>query len=75
LTSAQRIGTKNEEQKESKYEVHQQVATHDHDPLILQYIQAGRREKTKGNNSATQSSTTFHKDKVFTKSTSSLIAL
>jgi hypothetical protein len=49
--------------------------THDHNPLILQYIQAGRREKAKGNNSATQSSTTFHKDKMFTKSTSSLIAL
>jgi hypothetical protein len=43
--------------------------------LIHQYIHAGGKEKTKGNNSETQSSTTFHRDKVFTKSASSLIGL
>jgi hypothetical protein len=43
--------------------------------LIHQYIHAGRKEKTKGNNSETQSSMTFHKDKVFTKSASSLTRL
>jgi hypothetical protein len=46
--------------------------THDHDPSIHQYTHAGRKEKTRENNSETQSSTTFHKGKVFTKSTSSL---
>jgi hypothetical protein len=43
--------------------------------LIHQYIHAGGKEKTKGNNSETQLSTTFHRDKVFTKTTSSLTGL
>jgi hypothetical protein len=43
--------------------------------LIHQYIHAGGKENTKGNNSETQSSMAFHKDNVFTKSTSSLTGL
>jgi hypothetical protein len=74
-TSTQRIDNKNEEQKKLQYEAHQQEATYNHDPLIHQYIHAGGKEKTKGNNSETQSNTTFHKDKVFTKSASSLTGL
>jgi hypothetical protein len=75
LTSTQRIGKKSEEQKESQYEAHRQEATHDFDPSIHQYTHAGRKEKTRGKNSETQSSTTFYKGKVFTKSTSSLTGL
>jgi hypothetical protein len=75
LTSTQRSDNKNEEQEKLQYEAHQQEATYDHDPSIQQYIHAGGKEKTKGNNSKTQSSTTFHKDKVFTKRASSLTGL
>jgi hypothetical protein len=60
-TSTQRIGNKNEKQKEPQYEAHQQEAIHDHNPSIHQYSHAGRKENTKGNNLETQSSMTFHK--------------
>jgi hypothetical protein len=38
-----------------------------------QHAQAGSQQKEKENISGTESSTTFHKGKVFTKSTSPLI--
>jgi hypothetical protein len=71
LTSTQCINKKNEEQKESQYETHRQEATHNQDPSPPVHSR-WKKKKTRGNNSETQSSTTFHKGEVFTKSTSSL---
>jgi hypothetical protein len=41
-----------------------------HDLATHQHAQAGSQQKEKENISETQASTTFHKGKVFTKSTS-----
>jgi hypothetical protein len=66
------IGKKSEEAKERRSRTHWQAVSRDHDLATHQYAQAGSQKKAKENNSETQSSTTFHRGKVFTKSTSSL---
>jgi hypothetical protein len=44
----------------------------DHDPMTHQHAQAGSQKKEKDSISETKSSTTFHKGRIFTKSTSPL---
>jgi hypothetical protein len=46
LTSTQRIGEKNKEQKESQCETHRQEATHNHDPPLHSRWKKKRQEET-----------------------------
>jgi hypothetical protein len=72
LTNIQYIGKKSEEAKEHRSRTYWRAASRGHDLATHQHAQAGRQQKKKEGISETQSSTTFHKRKVFTKSTSPL---
>jgi hypothetical protein len=72
-TNIQYIDKKNEEVKEHQSRTYWWAASRDHDSVTHQHAHAGSQQKEKGNISETQSSTTFHKEKVFTKSTSPMI--
>jgi hypothetical protein len=72
-TNIQYIGKKSEEVKEHQSQTYWRAASGDHDLVTHQHAQAGSQQKEKENISGTESSTTFHKGKVFTKSTSPLI--
>jgi hypothetical protein len=71
LTNIQYID-KNEEAKKLQSQTYRREMIPDHDLATHQHAQAGGQQKEKENISETQSSTTFHKGKVFTKSTSPL---
>jgi hypothetical protein len=66
------IGKKSKEAKDRRSRTHWQAASRDHDLATHQHAQTGSQKKEKEHTLGTQSSTTFHKGKVFTKSTSSL---
>jgi hypothetical protein len=71
-TNIQYIDKKNEEAKKLRGRTYQREVIPDHDLTTHQHAQARSQQKEKENISETQSSTTFHKGKVFTKSTSPL---
>jgi hypothetical protein len=71
-TNIQFIDKKNEEAKKLQSQTYRREVIPDHDLATHQHAQAGSQQKEKENISKTQSSTTFHKGKVFTKSTSPL---
>jgi ATP-dependent helicase YprA (DUF1998 family) len=71
-TNIQYIGKENEEAKKLRSRTYWREVIPDHNPTTYQHAQAGSQEKEKENISETQSSMTFHKGKVFTKSTSPL---
>jgi hypothetical protein len=73
LTNTQYIDNKNEEAKKLRSRTYRREVIPDHDLATHQHAQAGSQQKEKENILETQSSMTFHKGKVFTKSTSSLI--
>jgi hypothetical protein len=66
------ISKKSEEAKDCQSRTHWQAVSRDHDLATHQHAQAISQNKEKEHTLGTQSSTTFHKGKVFTKSTSSL---
>jgi hypothetical protein len=72
-TNIQYIDKKSEEAKEHSSRTYWQAASRGHDLATHQHAQARSQQKKKESISETQSSTTFHKRKVFTKSTSPLI--
>jgi hypothetical protein len=72
-TNIQYIDKKNEEAKKHRSRTYRRAVSRDHDLATHQHAQAGSQQKEKENISETQSSMTFHKGKVFTKSTSPLI--
>jgi hypothetical protein len=69
----QYIDKKNEEVKERRSRTYWRAVSRDHNLATQQHAQAGSQQKEKENILETQLSTTFHKGKVFTKSTSPLI--
>jgi hypothetical protein len=69
----QYIDKKNEEAKERWRQTYWRAASRDHDLATNQHAQDGSQQKEKENIKENQSSMTFHKGKVFTKSTSPLI--
>jgi hypothetical protein len=71
--NTQYIDKKNEEAKKLRSRTYQREVIPYHDLATHQHVQAGSQQKEKENISETQSSTTFHKEKVFIKSISPLI--
>jgi hypothetical protein len=66
-TNIQYIDKKNEEAKERQSRTYRRVVSRDHDLVTHHHAQARSQQKEKENISETQSSTIFHKGKVFTK--------
>jgi hypothetical protein len=71
-TYIQNIDKKDEEAKKLQSRTYWQEMKPDHDPTNHQHAQAGIQKKEKDSISETKSSTTFHKGRIFTKSTSPL---
>jgi hypothetical protein len=71
-TNIQKIDKKDEEAKKLRSRTYWQEMKPDHDPTTHQHAQAGSQKKEKDSISETKSSTTFHKGRIFTKSTSPL---
>jgi hypothetical protein len=67
----QNIDKKDEEAKKLRSRTYWWEMKPDHDPTTHQHAQAGSQKKEKDSISETKSSTTFHKGRIFTKSTSS----
>jgi hypothetical protein len=68
----QNIDKKEEEAKKLWSRTYWREMKPDHDPTMHQHAQAGIQKKEKDSISETKSSTTFHKGRIFTKSTSPL---
>jgi hypothetical protein len=68
----QNIDKKVEEAKKLWSRTYWREMKPDHDPTTHQHAQAGIQKKEKDSISETKSSMTFHKGRIFTKSTSSL---
>jgi hypothetical protein len=71
--NTQYINKKNEEAKKLRSRTYRREVIPNHDLATHQHAQVVSQLKEKENISETQSSMTFHKGKVFTKSTSPLI--
>jgi hypothetical protein len=71
-TNIQNISKKDEEAKKLRSRTYWREMKPDHDPTTHQHAQAGSQKKEKDSISETKSSTTFHKGRIFTKSTSPL---
>jgi hypothetical protein len=71
-TNIQNIDKKDEEAKKLRSRTYWREMKPDHDPTTHQHAQAGIQKKEKDSISETKSSTTFHKGRIFTKSTSPL---
>jgi hypothetical protein len=71
-TNTQYIDKKNEEARKLQSRTYRREMIPDHDLVTHQHAQDRSQQKEKENISETQSSTTFHKGKIFTKSTSPL---
>jgi hypothetical protein len=69
----QYIDKKNKEAKEHRSRTYRWAVSRDHDLATHQHAHAGSQQNEKESILETQSSMTFHKRKVFTKSTSPLI--
>jgi hypothetical protein len=70
--NTQYIDKKDEEEKKFQSCKYWREMKPDHDPTTHQHAQAGSQKKGKDIISETESSTTFHKGRIFTKSTSPL---
>jgi hypothetical protein len=68
----QNINKKDEEVKKLQSQTYWREMTPDHDPTTHQHAQAGSQKKEKYSISETKSIMTFHKGRIFTKSTSPL---
>jgi hypothetical protein len=71
-TNIQYIDKKDEEAKKLRSRTYWREMKPDHDPTTHQHAQARSEQKEEDNISETKSSMTFHKGRVFTKSTSPL---
>jgi hypothetical protein len=71
-TNIQNIDKKDEEVKKLRSRTYWREMKPDHDPTTHQHALAGIQKKEKDSISETKSSTTFHKGRIFTKSTSPL---
>jgi hypothetical protein len=70
--NTQYIDKKDEEAKKLRSRKYWREMKPDHDPIAHQHAQAGSQKIGKDSISETESSTTFHKGRIFTKSTSPL---
>jgi hypothetical protein len=71
-TNIQNIDKKDEEAKKLRSRTYWREMKPDHDPTTHQHAQGGIQKKEKDSISETKSSMTFHKGRIFTKSTSPL---
>jgi hypothetical protein len=71
-TNIQNIDKKDEEAKKLRSQTYWRETNPDHDPTTHQHAQAGIQKKERDSISETKSSMTFHKGRIFTKSTSPL---
>jgi hypothetical protein len=71
-TNIQNIDKKDEEAKKLQSQTYWRETKPDHNPMTQQHAQAGIQKKEKDSISETKSSMTFHKGRIFTKSTSPL---
>jgi hypothetical protein len=71
-TNIQNIDKKDVEAKKLRSQTYWREMKPDHDLKTHQHAQAGSQKKEKDSISETKSSTTFHKERIFTKSTSPL---
>jgi hypothetical protein len=71
-TNIQNIDKKDEEAKKLRSQTYWWETKPDHDPATHQHAQAGIQKKERDSISETKSSTTFHKGRIFTMSTSPL---
>jgi hypothetical protein len=71
-TNIQNIDKKDEETKKLRSRTYWREMKPNHNPTTHQHAQAGSQKKEKDSISENKSSTTFHKKRIFTKSTSPL---
>jgi hypothetical protein len=71
-TNIQNIGKKDEEAKKLRSQTYWREMKPDDDLTTHQHAQAGSQKKEKDSIFETKSSTTFHKGRIFTKSSSPL---